>query len=85
MGAEGAIEILFRRELQGAKDRDAYKKEKVAEYRDRFASPYVAAEYGFIDGVIEPADTRHRLIAGLRLLETKVDTMPPKKHGNIPL
>ncbi len=85
MGAEGAIEILYRRELQGAKDRDAYKKEKVAEYRERFASPYVAAEYGFIDGVIEPADTRHRLIAGLRLLETKVDTMPPKKHGNIPL
>ncbi len=85
MGAEGAIEILYRRELQEAPDRAAYKKEKVAEYRDRFASPYVAAERGFVDAVIEPADTRRHLVSALRMLETKVDTMPPKKHGNIPL
>ncbi len=85
MGAEGAVEILLRRELAGAEDRDAFKKEKAREYRERFANPYFAAERGYVDAVIEPADTRRRLCSALRLLATKVDTMPPKKHGNIPL
>ncbi len=82
MGAEGAVNIIYRRELQadnGSRDR------KIEEYRDRFASPFVAAERGFIDDVIEPHETRPKVIKALRLLETKVDTMPRKKHGNIPL
>ncbi len=82
MGAEGAVNIIYRRELQkDASGRD----QKIAEYRDRFASPFVAAERGFIDDVIEPHETRPKVIKALRLLETKVDTMPRKKHGNIPL
>ncbi|MBP7148065.1 MAG: acyl-CoA carboxylase subunit beta [Acidobacteria bacterium] len=85
MGAEGAVEILFRRELNAAEDRDAFKKRRTAEYREAFANPYIAAERGFVDAVIEPADTRRKLIAGLQMCETKVDTMPKKKHGNIPL
>ena len=61
------------------------RRDKTDEFRDRFASPFVAAEHGFIDDVIEPHETRGRLIRSLRMLETKVDTMPKKKHGNIPL
>ena len=77
-----ATRIIYRRELQkDASGRD----QKIAEYRDRFASPFVAAERGFIDDVIEPHETRPKVIKALRLLETKVDTMPRKKHGNIPL
>ena len=83
MGAEGAVNIVYRRELAGA---DAeLRAEKIAEFNERFASPFVAAEYGYIDDVIEPRETRTRLIRSLRMLETKVDTMPRKKHGNIPL
>jgi propionyl-CoA carboxylase beta chain len=83
MGAEGAVNIVYRRELSnGTADLRA---EKIAEFRDRFASPFVAAERGFIDDVIEPRETRTRVIRALRMLETKVDTMPRKKHGNIPL
>jgi propionyl-CoA carboxylase beta chain len=85
MGADAAVEILYRREISTASDPLAFKKQKAEEYRETFANPYVAAERGYIDGVIEPADTRRRLIMGLRLLETKNETMPPKKHGNIPL
>jgi propionyl-CoA carboxylase beta chain len=85
MGAEGAVEILYRRELAEADDREALMKEKADEYRARFSTPYVAAERGYVDAVIEPAETRRRLISSLRLLETKVDTLPPKRHGNIPL
>ncbi len=83
MGAEGAVNIVYRRELGagGPEVRAA----KVAEFNERFASPFVAAEHGFIDDVIEPRETRPRLIRALRMLETKVDTMPRKKHGNIPL
>lgn len=81
MGAEGAVEIIYRRELQAG----AARAEKVQEYKDRFANPWVAAEQGFVDDVIEPGETRKRLISALRMLETKVDTMPRKKHGNIPL
>ena len=85
MGAEGAVEILLRRELAEAADRSALKRAKVDEYRGAFASPYVAAERGYVDAVIEPRETRRRLIQGLRLLDAKVDGLPPKKHGNIPL
>jgi propionyl-CoA carboxylase beta chain len=79
MGAEGAVNIIYRREHEDLRQ------EKIDEFKDRFASPFVAAEHGFIDDVIEPHETRARLIRSLRMLETKVDTMPKKKHGNIPL
>jgi propionyl-CoA carboxylase beta chain len=85
MGADGAVEILYRREIREASDPAAFKQAKVEEYRRTFANPYVAAERGYIDAVIEPADTRRRLIASLRMLDNKVDRNPPKKHGNIPL
>ncbi|MEE4299254.1 MAG: acyl-CoA carboxylase subunit beta [Pseudomonadales bacterium] len=85
MGAGGAVEILYRRDMKAADDPDAFKSGKTDEYRETFANPYVAAERGYVDAVIEPADTRRRLIQGLRLLRDKVDTSPPKKHGNIPL
>jgi len=83
MGAEGAVNIVYRRELAG--ENGDLRQRKIAEFKDRFASPFVAAEHGFIDDVIEPHETRTRLIRSLRMLETKVDTMPKKKHGNIPL
>jgi propionyl-CoA carboxylase beta chain len=83
MGAEGAVNIIYRRELEEAGGE--VRQRKVAEFNDRFASPFVAAERGYIDDVIEPRETRNRLILALRMLETKVDTMPKKKHGNIPL
>jgi propionyl-CoA carboxylase beta chain len=85
MGAEGAVGILYRREIGEAKDQDAARRARVVELEDKFASPYVAAERGFIDEVIEPAQTRPKLIRALALLENKRDTNPPKKHGNIPL
>jgi propionyl-CoA carboxylase beta chain len=85
MGADGAVNIVYRREIAGAADPAAMRAEKVAEFNERFASPFVAAEEGFIDDVISPRETRPRLIKGLRMLENKVDTMPRKKHGNIPL
>jgi propionyl-CoA carboxylase beta chain len=88
MGAEGAVNIVYRRELAGAgstEAQDAVRQAKTEEFRERFANPFVAAEYGFLDEVIEPRETRPRVIRALRMLETKVDTMPRKKHGNIPL
>ena len=85
MGPEGAVNIVYRREIAAAADPDAVRREKIAEFRERFANPFVAAERGFIDAVIEPHETRGKLIRALRMLETKVDTMPRKKHGNIPL
>ena len=83
MGAEGAVNIVYRREL--ANGDAGLRAQKVAEFNDRFASPFVAAERGFVDDVIEPRETRARLIRCLRMLENKVDTMPRRKHGNIPL
>ncbi len=83
MGAEGAVNIVYRREL--ANGENGLRNQKIAEFRERFASPFVAAERGFIDDVIEPRETRGRVIRALRMLETKVDTMLRKKHGNIPL
>jgi propionyl-CoA carboxylase beta chain len=85
MGPEGAVNIVYRRELAGAEDPDAVRRAKTEEFRERFANPFVAAEHGFLDDVIEPHETRPRVIRALRLLETKVDSMPRKKHGNIPL
>jgi propionyl-CoA carboxylase beta chain len=87
MGPEGAVNIVYRRELDAAppEARDALRREKIAEFREKYSNPYVAAERGYIDAVIEPAETRPRLIAALRSLENKRDTNPRKKHGNIPL
>jgi propionyl-CoA carboxylase beta chain len=85
MGAEGAVNIVYRRELTTAGDKEAARQQKIDEFRDRFANPFVAAERGFIDDVIEPHETRPKVIRALRMLATKVDTMPRKKHGNIPL
>ena len=85
MGPEGAVNIVYRRELMAASDQAAVRKQKVEEFRERFANPFVAAERGYVDDVIEPRETRPRVIRALRMLETKVDTMPRKKHGNIPL
>ena len=85
MGPEGAVNIVYRRELQKAEDPEKLRREKVEEFRERFANPYIAAERGWVDAIIEPRDTRPKLIAALRMLETKRDTLPPKKHGNIPL
>ncbi len=85
MGPEGAVNILNRREFEKAAEPQALRAEKVEDFRRRFANPYVAAERGYVDAVIEPRETRPRLINALRMLDTKRDTNPPKKHGNIPL
>jgi propionyl-CoA carboxylase beta chain len=85
MGAEGAVNILYRRELEAADDAVAMRAAKISEYRQKFANPYVAAQRGFIDEVIQPRHTRAKLIAALEALDTKRDRNPPKKHGNIPL
>jgi propionyl-CoA carboxylase beta chain len=85
MGAEGAVGILYRRELNEGQDKEAARNARILELEDKFANPYVAAERGFVDEVIEPAQTRPKLIRALSLLENKRDTNPPRKHGNIPL
>jgi propionyl-CoA carboxylase beta chain len=85
MGPEGAVNIVYRRDLQKAGDSERLRREKVEEFRARFANPYIAAERGWVDSIIEPRDTRPKLISALRILDTKRDTNPPKKHGNIPL
>jgi propionyl-CoA carboxylase beta chain len=85
MGAEGAVGILHRRELSEAQDKETARRARILELEEKFANPYVAAERGFVDEVIEPAQTRPKLIRALTLLENKRDSNPPKKHGNIPL
>ncbi len=85
MGPEGAVDIVYRRELEQAANRAEMRSQKIEEFRDRFANPYVAAERGFVDAVIQPRDTRKKLIQALEMLDTKRDKNPPKKHGNIPL
>jgi propionyl-CoA carboxylase beta chain len=85
MGPEGAVNILYKRELEAAADAVTARQEKVAEFRDKFANPFVAAAHGFLDEVIRPRETRRKLITALRNLESKRDRNPPKKHGNIPL
>jgi propionyl-CoA carboxylase beta chain len=85
MGPEGAVNILYKRELDAAADPAKARAEKVAEFRDKFANPYTAAARGFVDEVIQPRETRRKLITALKNLENKRDKNPPKKHGNIPL
>ncbi|MPY87728.1 MAG: methylmalonyl-CoA carboxyltransferase [Luteitalea sp.] len=85
MGPEAAVNVLYKREIDAAEDRDQRRAARVAEFREKFANPYVAASRGFIDAVIAPRETRRRLVAALTSLETKRDTSPKKKHGNIPL
>jgi propionyl-CoA carboxylase beta chain len=85
MGPEGAVNILYRREIENAPDPARARAEKVAEFREKFANPYIAASRGFLDEIIHPRETRRKLISALRHLETKRDRNPPKKHGNIPL
>jgi propionyl-CoA carboxylase beta chain len=85
MGPEGAVNVLFRRELAAAADPEALRRQKVAEFREKFANPYVAADRGFVDEVIEPRATRRKVAAGLAMARGKRDKNPPKKHGNIPL
>jgi acetyl-CoA carboxylase carboxyltransferase component len=85
MGPQGAVEILYRRELQNVADPIARRAELVDEYTERFANPYVAAERGFVDDVIDPSETRIKLIAGLEMLRSKREELPHRKHGNIPL
>jgi propionyl-CoA carboxylase beta subunit len=85
MGPEGAVNVLYRRELDAAEDPAAQRALRVAEFREKFANPYIAASRGFVDAVIRPPETRPRLIAALATLATKRDRNPPKKHGNIPL
>jgi propionyl-CoA carboxylase beta chain len=85
MGAKGAAEIIFKRDIDAAEDRDAAWKEKEKEYSDLFANPYRAAARGFVDEVILPEETRARLIQAFEMLQNKVKNNPKKKHGNIPL
>lgn len=85
MGAEGAVNIVYRNELSHASNQQELRAEKVQEFKEKFTNPFVAAERGYIDDVILPRETRPRVIRALRMLENKVDTMPRKKHGNIPL
>jgi acetyl-CoA carboxylase carboxyltransferase component len=85
MGPEGAVNIIFRKQISEAEDPEAEQARLVQEYRHTFANPYVAAARGYIDDVIEPHETRPRLIEALQMLQNKRDTNPPKKHGNIPL
>jgi propionyl-CoA carboxylase beta chain len=85
MGPDAAVSILYKRELESAADAVVARNEKAAEFRDKFANPYIAASRGFVDEVIRPRETRRKLITALRNLDNKRDRNPPKKHGNIPL
>jgi acetyl-CoA carboxylase carboxyltransferase component len=85
MGPEGAVNIVFRKEIAAAEDPEAERERLVQEYREQFANPYIAAARGYVDDVIEPQETRPRLIEALKMLQNKRDANPPKKHGNIPL
>lgn len=85
MGPKGAVEVLFRKQIAEAEDPEAETKRLEAEYREQFAHPYVAAARGYVDDVIDPRETRARIISGLDMLRNKRDENPWKKHGNIPL
>jgi propionyl-CoA carboxylase beta chain len=88
MGADGAVDILYRRDLAAIEDpgeRAALRAQKAAEYEDTLFNPYIAAERGYVDAIIRPAETRAQVTRALRALRTKRQTLPPKKHGNIPL
>jgi acetyl-CoA carboxylase carboxyltransferase component len=85
MGPDGAVNVVYRRELQSAEDAIAKKAELVNEYREQVSNPFIAAGRGYVDDIIEPRETRARLINGLEMLRNKRDSNPPRKHGNIPL
>ena len=85
MGAAGAANIIHRKEITGAEDPTVKRQEKIKEYEDLFSNPYQAANRGYIDAVIEPSETRPRLIDALEVMCSKRETRPPKKHGNIPM
>jgi CDP-glycerol glycerophosphotransferase (TagB/SpsB family) len=85
MGAQGAVNILHRKELSDAKDTDAKRKELIEDYEETLLNPYIAADRGFIDAVIEPQETRHQIVKALNALRNKRVALPPRKHGNIPL
>ena len=85
MGPDGAVNIIHRHALASAEDPVAEKARLVEEYRETFANPFRAAELGYVDGIIHPRETRKHLYQALKMLENKVDELPPKKHGNIPL
>ncbi|MEM8923916.1 MAG: acyl-CoA carboxylase subunit beta [Actinomycetota bacterium] len=85
MGPEGATDIVYRREIQAAADPDARRTELIDEYKERFANPWIAAERGYVDDVIDPADTRAKVIAGFEMLRSKREELPQRKHGNVPL
>jgi propionyl-CoA carboxylase beta chain len=85
MGAEGAVNIIHRDRISRSENPEQTRQELIADYQERFANPYVAANRGYVDDVIDPAETRPRVIKALEMLRNKRDTLPAKKHGNIPL
>jgi propionyl-CoA carboxylase beta chain len=85
MGPEGAVNIIFRGDIAQSQNPEETRQRLIGEYRDKFANPYVAASKGYIDDVIDPRETRPKLIKALQMLRNKVDSLPAKKHGNIPL
>jgi propionyl-CoA carboxylase beta chain len=85
MGPEGAVNVLYKKELDAANDPVAERAKRVADFREKFASPFIAAAHGFVDEIIQPRATRRKLILALATLNTKREKNPPKKHGNIPL
>jgi acetyl-CoA carboxylase carboxyltransferase component len=85
MGADGAVNVVFRKQIEKSSNPDKKRADLITEYQDKFSTPYASAERGFIDDVIEPAETRPRLIKALRMLSTKREAVPARKHGNIPL
>ena len=85
MGPKGAVNVLYSDELEAADDVDTRREELIADYRETFANPYTAAERGYVDGVLEPKETRPRLVRDLRMLASKRTDQPDRKHGNIPL
>ena len=85
MGADGAVNIIYRDEISKSENPDQTRQELIKDYKDRFTTPYIAAGRGFLDDVIDPAETRPQIIRALDMLQSKTDNLPPKKHGNIPL
>jgi acetyl-CoA carboxylase carboxyltransferase component len=85
MGPQGAVNIIFRKEIETAPDAEARRAELIEEYTERFANPYIAAERGYVDDVIDPRDTRRVLVRSLAMLRTKREHLPQRKHGNVPL
>ena len=85
MGPEGAVNIIYREELNSSEDADSLRSQLIQDYQNRFTNPYVAANRGYLDDVIDPAETRPNIIKSLEMLQNKRDSLPSKKHGNIPL